>query len=85
MEREIRRIVYIKDLINRKHCQFLKPNMNGGWNKNGKRKSVKGVYDLLFKEGIRYFRISNEVWDKLDAHMMGKKDITKYFSQTKII
>lgn len=84
MEREIRKIVYVKDLINRKHCQLLKSN-GSEWNKNGKRKSVKGVYDLLLKEGIRYFKISNEVWDKLDKHMMGKKDITQYLSQTKTI
>ena len=72
MEREMRRIIYVEDSINYKHCQLLKSN--GEWNKNGKRKSVKGVYDLLLKEGIRYFEISDKVWDKLEGHMIEKYD-----------
>ncbi len=89
MENETRRIIYIEDPINYKHCQLLKSNGNSGWNKNGRRKNVKGVYDLLLRKGINNLEIDDEVWEKLEGHMIEKYDrkeeYNQILSQTKTI
>lgn len=73
-----RKVIYREDLLNHKHYQLLKSDGNGMWNKVGKRKSVKGICDLLAREGVYNFEVDGEVSRRLDSYMMMRKDLAFY-------